>query len=182
VLPSEAVLGWILLLYRLPSNDSRARVAVWRELRRSGALHLQQSVVAVPDSDDFAGAVETLRDVIAEVGGQLTALRSVPLADGDAVRLVEAWNAARDEEYRELAGECAKFLSEIDHEFEIEKFTLAELEEEEAEHDKLERWHDRIHARDVHGAASADAAGRALHEAGEALERYSSAVFERTQP
>ena len=35
-----------MLIYRLPSNDSRARVAVWRELRRSGALHVQQSVVA----------------------------------------------------------------------------------------------------------------------------------------
>jgi DNA-binding transcriptional regulator PaaX len=182
VLPSVVVLGWILLLYRLPSNDSRARVAVWRELRRSGALHLQQSVVAVPDSDDFADVVDTLRDVIADVGGQLTALRSVPVADGDAARLLEAWNAARDEEYRELAGESAKFLAEIDHEFEIEKFTLAELEEEEAEHDKLQRWHERIRARDVHDAAGADAAGRALQKAGEALERYSAAVFERTQP
>jgi hypothetical protein len=27
-------MGWIGLLYRLPSNESRARVAVWRELRR----------------------------------------------------------------------------------------------------------------------------------------------------
>ena len=43
-------MDWIVLIYRLPTNDSRARVAVWRELRRSGAHHLQQSVVAVPDT------------------------------------------------------------------------------------------------------------------------------------
>lgn len=176
------MLGWILLLYRLPSNDSRARVAVWRELRRSGALHLQQSVVAVPDAHDFDGIVEKLREAILEVGGEVTALRSVPLADGDASRIVEGWNTARSEEYRELTGECAKFLAEIDHEFEIEKFTLAELEEEEAEYDKLERWHERIRARDVHDAAGSDAAARALEKAGAALERYSSEVFERTQP
>ena len=130
----------------------------------------------------FAIRMDGSGEVIAEVGGQLTALRSVPLADGDAVRLVEAWNAAREDEYRELAGECAKFLAEIDHEFEIEKFTLAELDEEEAELDKLQRWHGRIQARDVHGASGAEAARRALREAEGALARYSDAVFEHTQP
>jgi hypothetical protein len=182
VLPFSIVLGWIVLLYRLPSSDSRARVAVWRELRRSGALHLQQSVVAVPDADAFAGVVEQLRSVILEVGGEMTAIRGTPLADGDESRILEAWNAARDDEYRELAGECAKFVEEINHEFEIEKFTLAELEEEEAELDKLQRWHQRIGARDVRDAAGADAASRALQQATAALERYSAAVFERTQP
>ena len=167
------VLGWIVLLYRLPSNESRARVAVWRELRRSGALHLQQSVVVVPDADAFAGVVERLRTVILDVGGEVTAIRGAPLADGDESRILQAWNAARDDEYRELAGECAKFVDEIDHEFKIQKFTLAELDEEEAELDKLQRWHQRIRARDVRDAAGADAAGRALQKAGEALERYS---------
>ena len=175
-------MGWIVLLYRLPSNDSRARIAVWRELRRSGALHLQQSVVAVPDDEAFADVVERLREVLAEVGGQVTALRAEPAAGGDDGRLLEAWNAARDAEYRELAGECAKFLAEIDHEFEIEKFTLAELDEEEAELDKLQRWHERTRARDLHGASGAEAAGRALRRAEEALARYTAAVFERTQP
>jgi hypothetical protein len=174
--------GWVVLLYRLPSNDSRARVAVWRELRRSGALHVQQSVVAVPDGDAFGGVVERLRELLGELGGQVTVLRTDAVAGGDEARLVDAWNEARDAEYRELAGECAKFLGEIDHEFEIEKFTLAELDEEEAELDKLQRWHERVRARDVHGASGAEAAGRALREAEAALARYSDAVFERTQP
>jgi hypothetical protein len=171
-----------LLLYRLPSNDSRARVAVWREVRRSGALLVQQSVVAVPAADDFAGAVDRLRELVDDLGGQVTVLHTAAVDGGDDERLVEAWNAARDDEYRELAGECAKFLGEIDHEFEIEKFTLAELDEEEAELDKLQRWHARIRTRDVHDAGGAEAAGRALHEAEEALARYSAAVFEHTQP
>jgi vacuolar-type H+-ATPase subunit I/STV1 len=170
------------LIYRLPSNDSRARVAVWRELRRSGALHVQQSVVAVPDGGAFADAVDGLRRVLGEVGGQVTSLRAEPLVAGDDQRLLEAWNEARDDEYRELAGECAKFLAEIDHEFEIEKFTLAELDEEEAELDKLQRWHERIRRLDIHRAPGRSAAVSALREAESALARYSSAVFERTQP
>ena len=175
-------MAWIVLIYRLPSNDSRARVAVWRELRRSGALHVQQSVVAVPDAEAFAGDVQRLREVLADVGGQVTALRTEPLASGDDGRLLEAWNAARDAEYRELAGECAKFLAEIDHEFAIEKFTLAELDEEEAELDKLQRWHERIRRLDLHDAPGGPAAADAIGEAEAALARYSSAVFERTQP
>lgn len=80
-----------------------------------------------------------------------------------------------------MRAECAKFLTEIEHEFAIEKFTLAELEEEEDELDKLQRWHERIDARDLHGAPGAEEAREALGRAQEALERYSSAVFERTQ-
>jgi hypothetical protein len=175
-------MSWIVLIYRLPSNDSRARVAVWRELRRSGALHVQQSVVAVPGGDAFTADLERVRGVIAEVGGQVTALRAEPLASGDDARLLEAWNDARDAEYRELAGECAKFLGEIDHEFEVEKFTLAELDEEEAELDKLQRWHERIRRLDVHDASGGPAAAGALRDAEAALARYSAAVFERTQP
>jgi hypothetical protein len=171
----------MILLYRLPTNDSRARVAVWRQLRRSGALHLQQSVVAVPDDPAFAEVVERLRGVLADVGGHVTVLRTQPADDPDAARLVEAWNDARDAEYRELAGECAKFLAEIEHEFAIEKFTDAELDEEEAEFEKLQRWQERVRARDVHGASGAEAAASAVAEAEAALSRYSAAVFERTQ-
>jgi hypothetical protein len=175
-------MGWIVLFYRLPTDDSRARVAVWRELRRSGALHVQQSVVAVPDIEAFAEDVERLRAVLADVGGQVTALRGESLETGDDGRLLQAWNDARDDEYRELAGECAKFLAEIEHEFEIEKFTLAELDEEEAELDKLQRWLERIRHLDVHAAPGGPAAGAAVSEAEAALARYSAAVFERTQP
>jgi hypothetical protein len=175
-------MGWVVLIYRLPSNDSRARVAVWRELRRSGALHVQQSVVAVPDAEAFAGDIERLREVIGEVGGQVTALRGEPLAGGDDERLLAAWNEARDAEYRELAGECAKFLAEIEHEFQIEKFTLAELDEEEAELEKLQRWQQRIRRLDIHEAPGASATLKAVREAEAALSRYSHEVFKRTQP
>ena len=175
-------MAWILITYRLPSEPSRARVAVWREVRRAGALHLQQSVVAFPATDGFAHAVARFRAVVSDVGGESLALRAEPLEAPGHDQLVAAWNAARDAECVELAAECAKFIEEIEHEFEIEKFTDAELEEEESEHDKLERWRERIRGRDVHGAARASDADAALERAREALARYSDAVFERTGP
>jgi len=174
------VSGWLFVTYRLPAGESRERVAVWREVRRSGALHLQQSLVAFPDIEPFRRAVERFRALVAERGGQTLVLRGEPLGRMDERRLDSAWEEARRTEYRELISECEKYLAEIEHEFEIEKFTLAELEEEEAELEKLERWHGRIRARDVFASEIAGEAAAALARAGEALGRYAEAVFQRT--
>jgi hypothetical protein len=173
---------WILLTYQLPSAESRPRVAVWREVRRSGALHLQQSVVAFPATEEFRQVVGRFRGLVAELGGETLVLEGQPSADADADHLRRAWNEARDEEYGELTAVCTKFLVEIEHEFEIEKFTLAELEEEESEFEKLRQWHQRIAARDVCEASKRDEAGEAMQQAAGAFERYSEAVYERTRP
>ncbi len=176
-------MGWLLLTYRLPGGgSSSARVAVWREVRRSGALHLQQSVVAFPDDEAFSRPVERFRALVAEVGGETLAVRAEPLLAADGARLLDAWNEARIAEYAELISECDKFLAEIDHEFEIEKFTLAELDEEESAFERLQRWHERIAGRDLHAAGGAGEARAALKLAESALTRYSAAVFEQTAP
>jgi hypothetical protein len=170
-----------LLTYQLPSAESRPRVAVWREVRRSGALHLQQSVVALPATAEFRPVVERFRRLVAELEGETLVVEGQPGASGDADRLKKAWNEARDDEYGELIAVSAKFLAEIEHEFEIEKFTLAELEEEESEFEKLRQWHQRIAAKDVCEATKAGEAKEAIARAAAAFERYSDAVYERTQ-
>ena len=170
-----------MLTYRLPTERSSARVAVWREVRRSGALQLQQSVVAFPDTEEFRSALARVRAVVGEVGGSALAVRAEPLEGDDEARLASAWDAARADEYAELASECEKLVAEIDREFAKEKFTLAELDEEEAELEKLKRWHDRIRARDVRGSEHASEAEAALERGSEALARYTAAVFDRTQ-
>ena len=122
------------------------------------------------------------REVVADVGGETLVLQGNGLENHDEGRLQATWNDARDSEYAELIGVAEKYLAEIDHEFEIEKFTLAELEEEEAEFEKLERWHQRITERDLHGAEGAGAAADAIQRATDALARYTEAVYQRTQP
>jgi hypothetical protein len=171
---------WLLLTYRLPADRSSARVAVWREVRRSGALQLQQSVVVFPDTEEFRRALGRVRAAVAEVGGSAVAVLGEALEGGDDTRLASAWNEARAAEYGELASECEKLVAEIDKEFAKEKFTLAELDEEEAELEKLKAWHERIRARDVLESEHAGEAEAALERAGEALARYTAAVFDRT--
>jgi uncharacterized protein YdbL (DUF1318 family) len=170
----------LLLTYRLPADRSSARVAVWREVRRTGALQLQKSVVAFPDTDDFRTGLARVRAAVGEVGGTSFAVRADALEQADEERLVDAWNEARAAEYTELRAECEKLVAEIDKEFAKEKFTLAELDEEEAELEKLRAWHERIRVRDVHGSEGASDAEDALARAGEQIARYSAAVFERT--
>jgi hypothetical protein len=171
---------WFLLTYRLPADRSSARVAVWREVRRSGALQLQQSVIAFPDGEPFVRAVARIRAAVDEVGGSALVFRADPADATDDARMREAWNEARAEEYGELASECRKLVAEIDKEFDKQKFTLAELDEEEAELDKLKRWHERIRGRDVCGCERAQEAQDAFDAASEALARYTDAVFART--
>ncbi len=42
---------WLLLVYRVPSEPSSARSAIWRETKRLGALSLQHGVCLLPLSD-----------------------------------------------------------------------------------------------------------------------------------
>jgi hypothetical protein len=172
--------AWLLLTYRLPADRSSARVTVWREVRRTGALQLQQSVVALPDTEAFRRLLARLRAVVAEVGGTAVALEAQPLEPDDDMRLTATWNEARAAEYRELATESEKLVSEIDKEFAKEKFTLAELDEEEAELEKLRSWHERIRARDVLACDEAADAEAALDRAAESVSRYTAAVFDHT--
>jgi hypothetical protein len=172
---------WFLLTYRVPAERSSARVSVWREVRRSGALQLQQSVIAFPEGELFTRSVARIRAAVDEVGGSTVAVRAEPLEAADEARLRSAWNEARSEEYGELISECEKLVAEIDKEFAKQKFTLAELDEEEAELDKLGRWHERIRGLDVCGCERAGEAQDALGRASEALARYTAAVFDRTE-
>src|SRR5829696_6977518 len=61
--------GWHLFVYRLPSKPSSARVAVWRDLRRLGALPLQQAVVALPAERGFDARLDAVEARVAAEGG-----------------------------------------------------------------------------------------------------------------
>lgn len=47
---------WLLLIYRVPTEPSSARTAIWRETRRLGALSLQHAVCLLPLSETSRAA------------------------------------------------------------------------------------------------------------------------------
>jgi hypothetical protein len=171
-------MDWWTISYRLPAEPSRYRVSAWRRLRRGGAVALQQATWAFPAGPQFDPIVGDVARLVAEAGGESFVFRGQP--QGDTGALLEAqFTAARDEEWREFLGDCAKFDEEIAKEIAKEKFTYAELEEEEQTLERLRRWHRRIRTRDMFGSSHAAEADVRLKEVAEALERYADQVFDR---
>jgi len=166
--------GWHLFVYRLPSKPSSARVAVWRDLRRLGALPLQQAAVALPADHGFEARLDAVEARVTAEGG--TSYRfAVP---GDP-RLEAEWNALRGQEYGEIVEECeTKFEREIEFEIFRENLTASEAEEIEADLEKIRAWFARVSARDVFGAPGRERAEAAIARCAALLEDFERRVFE----
>jgi len=61
---------WVLLAYRIPREPSTPRIAVWRQLRRLGAVQLVAGLVALPRDSRTQEQLEWLADEIIEAGGE----------------------------------------------------------------------------------------------------------------
>lgn len=170
--------AWLVLVLRVPAEPSRHRVAVWRELRKIGAVPLGQGAWAAPDVPAFAAGIARAGELAARGEGRLVVLRATGRAHDDAAWLEEQFTALRQEEWTEFIGDCGKYDAELDKEFALQKFTLAELEEEEQTLDRLRRWHRDLAARDVFGAPLAAEAQVRLKQCGERLAEFTDAVFQ----
>jgi hypothetical protein len=167
----------LVLVVRVPADPSRHRVAVWRELRRAGAVSLGQGVWVVPDAPVFADGIARTIELAERGEGEVVVLNAAGRAEPDAARLEALFTGERAAEWAEFSAECVKFDAEIDKEIRIGKFTMAELEEEEQSLERLRRWHRELSARDVFGAASAAEAGQQLKGCTERLADYTERVF-----
>ncbi|WP_461036909.1 Chromate resistance protein ChrB [Streptomyces mayteni] len=168
---------WVVLIVRLPAQPSRHRVAVWRELRRVGALSLGQGVWAAPEVAVFADGIERAVAMAERSGGEAVTLRAGGRGPTDAERLRAMFTAARAEDWAEFVADCGKYLAELAKETRQAKFTLAELEEEEQSLERLRRWHRDLRLKDVFGSAGAVEAEERLAECARRFEEYGERVF-----
>ncbi len=169
---------WLLLTYRLPAEPSRHRVAVWRELRKVGAISLQQATWALPSRREFLEAVRRALALVERAGGEAFLFDASASDETTEARLEDLFREAREQEWAEFLAECGKFEQEIDKEIRTAKLTPAELDEEEQSLDRLRRWFREIRARDVFAAPSQEAAERRLKECSEALEGFAERVYQ----
>jgi len=174
---SNPVVVWLVLVVRVPAEPSRHRVAVWRELRKSGAVSLAQGAWAVPDVPGFAAGITRVGELAARGGGELVVLRAFGRDERDAAWLESSFTELRQQEWAEFVADCGKFDAEIDKELALQKFTMAELEEEEQSLDRLRRWYRDLAARDVFGAPLAADAQLQLKQCEERLAEFTERVF-----
>ena len=170
-------MSWRVITYRLPAEPSRHRVAVWRELRRLGAISLQQGTWAVPDGEPFAAGFAQVVEAIKAAGGQPVVL-AVADEETSAAQLEALFTAEREAEWGEFLSDCGKYEAELANEVAKGKLALAELDEEEQSLDRLRRWYRTIRARDLFGAPSAGAADQRLKDCTEALESFAEKVYQ----
>lgn len=167
--------GWLVLIYRVPSEPTRLRSTVWRRIKSLGAIYLQNSAAALPRTANAERSLRKLRREILDMSGSAVLLSCDVLAGETEVRA--QFQAARNDEYEEIVDKCEDFLGQVKKEYAADHFTYAELEENEVDLVKLRNWFARVRDRDVFGAAGRAAAEQALDACEQSLEAYAARVY-----
>jgi DNA-binding transcriptional regulator PaaX len=167
--------GWLVLIYRVPSEPTRLRSTVWRRIKSLGAIYLQNSAAALPRTGPAERSLRKLRREILDMSGSAVLLSCDVLAGEPEVRA--QFQVARNDEYEEIVDKCQDFLAQVEKEYTANHFTYAELEENEVDLVKLKNWLQRIRDRDVFGATGRPAAEQGVATCEDKLEAYAARVY-----
>jgi len=168
---------WLLLIYRIKAESSGRRTYVWRQLRQLGAVYLQQAAAVLPDRPELQAELDRLGQRIRSSGGEASLLQTVSPTPAWEEDLVARFNAARDAEYEEILDSVETFEDEIRRETRKKRFRFAELEEGEADWEKLQRWFARLTERDFFGAPGRAPAEEALGRGRRMLDDFTQEVY-----
>src|SRR5437868_13398477 len=173
-------LKWRVLIYRVPTEPASKRVAVWRDLKRLGALYLQQCACIFPSIPGLNAEVNDIAAKIPTLGGETFLLEVPTLSAEDEARIIESFRAQRTNEYAEIIEECeTKFVKEIEFERFRENYTFEEAEEIEQDLEKIRRWFDRVRERDWFKADRRDEVEAWLARCQGLLARFEEEVYRR---
>ncbi|MET7332257.1 Chromate resistance protein ChrB [Nonomuraea sp. NPDC005650] len=171
---------FLLLVYRVPSTTSRARVAVWRELKRMGALYVQQAVCVLPDRPGVRERLDKIRARIGELEGESMRFVLDDIDEHERRTLVGSFKENSAKEYAEIVEECdTRFFKEIEFERFRGNYTFEEAEEIRQDLEKLKRWLLKVEERDWMAAPGRDEATAKVAECEQLLEAFEADVYER---
>ena len=138
---------WLLLIHQLPAKPAYARVKVWRRLQALGAVTVKGAVYALPANVETREDFAWLAKEIVESGGEAIVCEAA-LVDGLSDRELQAlFEAARDEDYRRIAGEARELAARLGDE--LPDNALAEIAGQTA---RLRKQLDAVVAIDFFGA------------------------------
>jgi hypothetical protein len=103
--------SWLLLLFSLPTRQKTERVAVWRRLKKIGAVQIKTSTYLLPDQPPQYEHFQWLAQQIRDFGGDATLARVQEIEGLSNEKLIELFNRARDEEYSAIKKALHAFLA-----------------------------------------------------------------------
>lgn len=131
---------WLVFSYALPTGGtSSARVALWRRLKRLGALPLPGNNPILPDRPEPLEALQWLAQEVRHGGGDGVILRVQGFLGLTDAELVERFNAVRHEEYAEVDHELQVLEALIQPGEGTQAKTLAALEKLRKRHTDISR-------------------------------------------
>jgi hypothetical protein len=167
-----------VLVYRMPARPTAGRVAVWRQLKKIGAIYLQQSVCVFPANAQVRSDLHPILEKIAASGGEFHLLPLRQLDSAEESKLIQQFLDQTSNHYREIIENCeVNFTKEIEFETFRKNFTYEEAEEIRSEFEKIGVWFERVHRRDWFGAANEAEARGWIARCEAMLEQFEARVF-----
>src|SRR5437899_3406943 len=122
--------SWLLLLFSLPTNRNTERVAVWRRLKKMGAVQIKTSTYLLPDEAAQYEQFQWLAQQIRDYGGDSTLVRTQEIEGLTKEKVIAMFNDARAKDYAELRRSLQSFIA---------RRKKMDAEEEAAELERLNR-------------------------------------------
>ncbi len=169
------------MTYKVPPEPAAKRIALWRRLKAMGAVYLQNGVCLLPRTDEHMRQLKMLENDVKEMGGETILLLTSSLDKNQEAKVVARFKADRDDQYREFLGKCDAFEAEIAKEIAKEKYTYAELEEEDNDLKKLQIWLEKITNLDFYEASLSGAAAERMKHCEALLADFAKRVFDANQ-
>jgi hypothetical protein len=166
---------WLLLVYTVPSQPTRSRALVWREIKRLGAVYLRDDVAVLPDRPFERSTFGILADRVRAIDGQATIVSCAVLEAVAEDLVITRAREARGAEYAAVAGAAARLASHLRQELAHRDLSARELSSITQELQKVAAWCAQVEARDHFEAADARAAARvAIADCTDALDQVTA--------
>jgi hypothetical protein len=103
--------SWLLLLFSLPTNRNTERVAVWRRLKKMGAVQIKTSTYLLPDAPAQYEHFQWLAQQIRDYGGDSTLVRAQEIEGLNKDKVIAMFNDARAKDYGALRKALQGFIA-----------------------------------------------------------------------
>src|SRR5213594_671093 len=102
--------AWLLLLFSLPTNRNTERVAVWRRLKKMGAVQIKTSTYLLPDESAQYEQFQWLAQQIRDYGGDSTLVRAQEIEGLTKEQVIAMFTDVRTKDYAALRNSLQAFI------------------------------------------------------------------------